>query len=92
MPGFYPRMHPGYDAGYSLGHWIIVAVLLTLFVALVAAGVVAVIHFTRQAALPPAKSADPATSTPEDVLRMRLASGEIGEDEFKSRMSVLAGA
>ena len=86
---------PPYQMHHELGagHWVAAAVLFVLFVAIVVAIVVAVVHFVRQpvSSRASARSELNQSPTPEDVLKMRLATGEISEDEFKSRLSALTG-
>jgi len=90
----YPGMHDEFNQGYGAGHWVVAAILFVLFVALMTAIVVAVVHYVRQ---PTGTGRTDKTelsppSTPEDVLRMRLATGEISEDDYKSRLAALTGA
>jgi uncharacterized membrane protein len=73
------------------GHWLAQLVLFALLVAILVLGAIALIRYLR--ANPSALSTrSPETpSTPEDVLRMRLARGEIDAEEFRSTMSALTG-
>jgi putative membrane protein len=86
----------GHPFGHTLGggHWLAQAVLLVLVMALVALAVVALVHYLRSVPHSPATDtsvASPNLPTPEDILRMRLARGEISAEEYTSTMSTLAG-
>jgi putative membrane protein len=90
MPYGHPFGHP-----LGAGHWLIQLILVALFVALIALAVVALVHYVRSTSGHETHSGGSSTEpppAPEDVLRMRLARGEISSDEFRATMSTLAGS
>ena len=94
MPG--PYFRGALYAPNSIAHDIIRLVFIFALLALVAAAIYALVRYvesTRSTSPTPAASApSPSEETPESVLRMRLARGEIDEEEYRSKMSVLTSA
>lgn len=80
----------GFPGGWGWGGWFAMAVLLTLFWGLAIAGVLAFVHFlggARQGT--PADEGAPGRGRPAELLAERFARGEIGEDEYRQRLSLL---
>ena len=69
--------------------------LLVVLVAAICVGAVALYRYVSRGSLHAgagsAPTNAPASSVAEDVLRMRLASGEIDEADFRSRLRALRG-
>jgi len=63
--------------------WFTMTVSSVLLIALVVAGIVALARVGQQ---PPSA---PPTRSPEELLAERFARGEIGEEEYRSRLSAL---
>jgi putative membrane protein len=81
----------GPGSGFGLGRLLIV-ILFLLFIGAVA--YVVIRHFDRQQTqfhshANTSSSAPSADSAASDVLKMRFAKGEINEDEFSRRMTLL---
>ena len=76
-------MMPGYDGMMdgSFGPWVLVVVLLATAVSLGVAGVWALRRRVPETAAQP--------DAPVELLRSRLAAGEIDEDEYLRRRSVI---
>ena len=75
-----------FDSGH-VGHPILWIFLAGIVIALIVAGVVALV---RHYSAPPAQSAIPgAASSAEEVLAQRFARGEIDEDEYRLRRDAL---
>jgi len=71
--------------GWGVGMWIVMAVAMVIFWAIVVFGTVALVRYlghTHDAPLP-------EKTDPEEILRTRLARGDIDEEEFRKRMAVL---
>lgn len=87
-----------YDGGWGWGWggWFFMAVFMVLFWALVIAGIVALVryftstHHDRQSGRP-YSSDEPkwGSKQAEDLLAERFARGEIDEDEYKRRLTLL---
>ena len=71
--------------GWGAGMWIVMAIAMVIFWAIVVFGVVALVrHFGHSDDEPPWKKADP-----EAILRERLARGEIDEEDFRKKLTLL---
>ncbi|SFE81659.1 SHOCT domain-containing protein [Streptomyces mirabilis] len=82
--------------GWGWGGWIVMAMFMVLFWALVIAGVVALVHYLtgsrqgHQNSLPPSSGESGwGSRRAEDLLAERFARGEIEEDEYKRRLVLL---
>jgi putative membrane protein len=75
----------GWGNGWGAGMWIVMAVAMVVFWAIVVFGIVALVrtfgHTHDQPAVPPAD--------PESILRERLARGEIDEEAFRKTLAAL---
>jgi putative membrane protein len=67
-------------------------VLGIAFIALVAAAVVAAVRYAQSPKSPSTSTSGLSIDSPENLLKMRLARGEINEDEYRSRMAALSGS
>jgi putative membrane protein len=78
----------GWD-GWSWGGWVLMALAMVVFWALVITGVVITIHYVSGGSTH--ANPHPASGSPraEDVLSERFARGEIDEDEFRRRIAVI---
>lgn len=84
-----------YDGGWGWGGWVVMAVTMVLFWALLIAGIIALVrYFTGTAhghpsgAHPPGQPGWPNREA-EQVLAERFARGEIDEDEYRRRLALL---
>ncbi|MFD8706401.1 SHOCT domain-containing protein [Kitasatospora sp. NPDC059648] len=81
--------------GWGWGGWLVMAVFMVLFWALVIAGIVALVHYLTgarrgpQSGPPPSGEPGPGSRRAEDLLAERFARGEIDEDEYRRRMAAL---
>lgn len=79
----------GYDgAGWGVGGWIIMAILMVLFWAAVVTVFIAVFRHRPSPegpSLPPA----PSHGSAEQILNERFARGEIEEEEYRARRATL---
>ena len=71
--------------GWGVGMWIVMAVAMVIFWAIVVVGIVALVRYVGHAHDAPV----PEKTDPEEILRTRLARGDIDEEEFRKRMAVL---
>ncbi len=78
-----------YDHGMGWWGWAGMGIGMVLFWALLIAGIVALVAFIngdrRDRQYPPA----PSPTSPEEVLALRFARGEISETEYRDRLAVL---
>jgi len=90
MCGFGGMWHDGYG-GWGWGSWVLSAVVLTVFFALVITAIVAAVrylggpghhHGTAAPGVQPGRK-------PEDLLAERFARGEIDDEEYRRRIVVL---
>jgi putative membrane protein len=73
--------------GGGFGSWL----AMLLLVLMVAGAAVAVVLVAVNRTGPPAVSPGERPRSPEDVLRMRLARGEIDVEEYERRLAALNG-
>ncbi|MDF3291545.1 SHOCT domain-containing protein [Streptomyces silvisoli] len=86
-----------YDGGWAWGGWLVMAVTMLLFWALVIAGIVALVHYltsSRRGHQRPEPPSSPdghgwGARRAEDLLAERFARGEIDEDEYRRRLALL---
>ncbi|MFF4948800.1 SHOCT domain-containing protein [Streptomyces chattanoogensis] len=84
-----------YDGGWGGGGWFFMAVVMVLFWALIIAGVVALVRYVsgshrgQPGGTPSSHEAGGGNGRAEDLLSERFARGEIDEDEYKRRMTLL---
>lgn len=71
--------------GWSWAGWLVMCMVMLVFWAGLIAAVVAGVRYLGTANQPPA----PGTRRPEDVLDDRYAAGEIDDDEYRRRRSIL---
>lgn len=75
---------------WSWGGWLFMAVIMILFWGLLIAGVIALTHYLSGARRGrPAGDSGWESRRAEDLLQERFARGEIDEDEYKRRVTVL---
>jgi putative membrane protein len=83
------RMMYGWgNGGWGLGTWIVMAVAMVIFWAIVVFGVVALVRYlghSHDGQGAPSTTA----SDPEAILRERLARGEIDEEQFKKTLGTI---
>ncbi|MGW7577468.1 SHOCT domain-containing protein [Streptomyces sp. NPDC054765] len=82
--------------GWSWGGWFFMAVVMVLFWALIIAGVVALVRYLpsgrhgHPGGLPPSSGeAGSVSKRAEELLAERFARGEIDEDEYRRRITLL---
>lgn len=80
--------HHGYG-GWGWGGWILTAVAMTLFFALVITVVVALVRYLGGGHRGPAAPGALPGRRPEDLLAERFARGEIDDEEYRRRILVL---
>ena len=77
------------NQGWGVEMWIVMAVAMVIFWAIVVFGVVALVRYLGHSHdMPPGPSSGSATD-PEAILRERFARGEIDEDQFKKTLATL---
>ncbi|MGI5143706.1 MULTISPECIES: SHOCT domain-containing protein [unclassified Streptomyces] len=86
------------DGGWGWDGWFAMAVFLVLFWALIIAGVIALVryltgthHHQQSGSRPPSGEPRWGSQRAEDLLAERFARGEIDEDEYRRRLTVLRG-
>ena len=85
------------DQGSNFGGWVVMAVAMLLFWAIVIFGIIAIVRYFGRGHVPApgtgatsSSSGTAGTSTdPEEILRTRLARGEIGDEEFRKTLTAL---
>ncbi|MFJ1700930.1 SHOCT domain-containing protein [Streptomyces sp. NPDC088252] len=82
-----------YHGGWG-GGWLLMTVIMIVFWSLLIAGVVALTHYLTDARRshqpgPPTGEAAWGSRRAEDLLAERFARGEIDEDEYERRLTVL---
>jgi putative membrane protein len=85
-----------YNGGWGWGGWFAMTVLMVLFWALIIAGVIALVryltgthHHQQSGSQPPSRESQWASQRAEDLLAERFARGEIDDDEYKRRLTLL---
>lgn len=73
--------------GWGMG-WLLTAVMLTLFFAVVITGIVVAVRYLRSG-VPDGVGRPGAPTAAQDVLAHRFAVGEIDETEFRARITAL---
>ena len=84
-------MHDGWmwGNGWGWAGWVLMSVVMVLFWAAVITAIVLAIRYAAVHATPPAALPSYRPSRPEDVLAERFARGEIDEDEYRRRVTLL---
>lgn len=77
------------NQGWGVGMWIVMAVAMVIFWAIVVFGVVALVRYLGHSHDTPPGPASTPMSDPEAILRERLARGEIDEEQFKKTLATL---
>ena len=77
------------NQGWGVGMWIVMAIAMVIFWAIVVFGVVALVRYLGHSHDTPSGSASGPTSGPEAILRERLARGEIDEEQFRKTLGTL---
>jgi putative membrane protein len=83
--------HHGYG-GWGWGSWILTAIVLTVFFALVITAIVAAMRYLGGPGHhhgPAAAHGTPPGRRPEDILAERFARGEIDDEEYRRRVALL---
>ncbi|MFI0785393.1 SHOCT domain-containing protein [Streptomyces lydicus] len=81
--------------GWGGGGWALMAVIMILFWGLLIAGIIALTHYltgagrSRRSGPPSSGESGWGAGRAEDLLAERFARGEIDEDEYKRRLTVL---
>ncbi|MFD8544468.1 SHOCT domain-containing protein [Streptomyces sp. NPDC059649] len=84
-----------YGGGWGWGGWFLMAVVMVLFWALIIAGVVMLVryfsggHRGQPGGPSPSHDAWGGSRRAEDLLAERFARGEIDEDEYRRRITLL---
>jgi putative membrane protein len=79
----------GYQGGWGFGMWIVMAVAMVIFWAIVVFGVVALVRYLGHSHDTPPGPASGPVSEAETILRGRLARGEIDEEQFRKTLATL---
>ncbi len=84
-------MHDGWmwGDGWGWGGWVVMCVVMVLFWAAVITAIVLAIRYLVGSDGASGGSARYAPPRPEDMLAERFARGEIDEDEYRRRMTLL---
>ncbi|MHB8220612.1 MAG: SHOCT domain-containing protein [Acidimicrobiales bacterium] len=77
------------NQGWGVGVWIVMAVAMVIFWAIVVFGVVGLVRYLGHSHDTPSAPASGPTSDAETVLRDRLARGEIDEEQFRKTLGAL---
>ncbi len=77
------------NQGWGVGMWIVMAVAMVIFWAIVVFGVVALVRYLGHSHETPSGPGSGPTSDHEAILRERLARGEIDEEQFKKTLGTL---
>jgi uncharacterized membrane protein len=76
------------------GHWLLMVLGFVIVVSVIALAIIAVIHYSKGGGAlgsKTTKSISAAGPSPQDVLSLRLANGEIDVEEYRSRLTALNG-
>jgi len=77
------------NQGWGVGMWVVMAIAMVIFWAIVVFGVVALVRYLGHSHDTPSGPASGPTSGPEAILRERLARGEIDEEQFRKTLGTL---
>ena len=77
------------NQGWGVGMWIVMAVSMVIFWAIVIFGVVALARYLGHSHDTPSTPASHPISDAEAILRERLARGEIDEEQFRKTLGTL---
>lgn len=80
--------HHGYG-GWGWGSWILTAIVLTIFFALVITAIVAAVRYLNGPGHHSAHHNSPPGRKPEDILAERFARGEIDDEDYRRRITLL---
>lgn len=80
-----------WDDSWHAGQWLAMTLIMLLVVALGALFVVWLVRATGLSGRSSEPPWEPRHATPEEILSERFARGEIDEDEFARRKSLLSG-
>jgi putative membrane protein len=80
------------NQGWSVGMWVVMAVAMVIFWAIVVFGVVTLVRYLGHNHDAPTGPASGPAPIGESVLRERLARGEIDEEQFRKTLSLLRGS
>ncbi|MDW5614867.1 MULTISPECIES: SHOCT domain-containing protein [Mycolicibacterium] len=75
--------------GYMWGGWILMGAVMVMLSAVLITGVVLAVRYLAGSDAQRSRVNSAASSRPEDVLAQRFARGDIDEDEFRRRMTLL---
>ncbi|WP_084027841.1 SHOCT domain-containing protein [Mycobacterium avium] len=75
--------------GWGWGGWVVLCVVMVLFWAAVITAIVLAIRYLVASDRASGRSARYVPPRPQDVLAERFARGEIDEDEYRQRMTLL---
>jgi putative membrane protein len=74
--------------GMGAGGWILMSFFSILVIAALVVGIVALVRYSSSPATPPAGPPSDRQD-PEEILRLRLARGEIEPEEYERRLAAL---
>lgn len=75
--------------GIGWGSWVVMSIMMALVWALVIAGIVLAIRYLNGPRHSAGRSHDHPNTSAEDLLAERFARGDIDEDEYRRRASLL---
>ncbi len=78
-----------WGGGWGWGGWVFMAVMMVLFWAVIVAGIVMVVRYSRDRSVPPPSMAGDGRDQARRVLDERFARGEIDADEYTRRRDLL---
>ena len=78
-----------YDGGWGLGGWIMMTLVMVLFWGGLITAIVLAIRYLTGGGSTQTQSNPRVSPRAEDLLTERFARGEIDEDEFRQRMTLL---
>lgn len=82
-------MDDGWMSGHGWGGWLVMSVAMLVFWAGLIAAVLLAIRYLGAASRPPVPGSGGRSPGPEDVLAGRYARGEIDEEDYRRRVTVL---
>jgi putative membrane protein len=71
--------------GWGVGMWIVMAIAMVIFWAIVIFGIVALVRYLGHSH----DASSTPTSDPEAILRERFARGEVDEEQFRKSLGTL---